>query len=106
VSATLTVKRESAIMELRRGPLQIALDGAAIGTIDRHETFETSVDPGPHRLQVQTGRYSSHAESFVIGDGDAVGFRCNGARIWPVYLISFVVPSLALTLKREDARLA
>jgi hypothetical protein len=101
VSATLTVKRESIIMELRRAPLQIALDGATVGTINRHETFEAPVEPGRHRLQVQTGRYSSQTESFDVADGDAVNFRCSGARIWPIYLASFAVPSLALSLKRE-----
>ena len=101
MSATLTVKRESTIMELRRAPLQIALDGTAIGAIDRHETFEASVQPGSHRLQVRTGRYSSRTEAFETADGDAVNFRCNGARIWPIYLISFLVPSVALTLRRE-----
>jgi hypothetical protein len=100
VPATLTVKRESQIMELRRGPLQIALDGTTVGTIDRHETFETSIEPGRHSLQVRAGRYSSRSESFV-GDGDGVNFRCSGARIWPIYLLSFAVPSLALSLKRE-----
>ena len=99
--ATLTVKRESQIMELRRGPLQIALDGTTVGTIDRHGTFETSIEPGRHSLQVRAGRYSSRSESFVVVDGDVVSFRCSGARIWPIYLLSFAVPSLALSLKRE-----
>jgi hypothetical protein len=101
VPATLTVKRESLLAELRRAPFQIALDGTTIGTINRLSTFETPIEPGHHRLQVREGRYSSQAASFDVADGDAVNFRCNGARIWPIYLISFAVPSLALTLKRE-----
>jgi hypothetical protein len=101
MSATLTVNRESTIMELRRAPLQIALDGTTVGTINPHETFETPLEPGKHQLQVRTGRYSSQAASFDAADGDGVSFRCSGARIWPIYLISFAVPSLALTLKRE-----
>ena len=47
------------------------------------------------------GRYSSRAQSFEVADGGAVNFRCYGGRIWPIYAISFVVPSLALFLKRE-----
>jgi hypothetical protein len=101
VPATLTVKRESFIMELRRAPLQIALDDTTVGTINRHETFEAPIEPGNHRLQVRAGRYSSRAASFDVADGDAVNFRCSGARIWPIYLISLAVPSLALSLKRE-----
>jgi hypothetical protein len=101
VPATLTVKRESSLMELRRAPIQISLDGTTVGTINRHETFETPIEPGHHSLQVRAGRYSSPAASFDVADGDGVNFRCNGARIWPIYLISFAAPSLALTLKRE-----
>jgi hypothetical protein len=33
VSATLTVEREGVIAELRGAPVEIALDGTAIGTI-------------------------------------------------------------------------
>ena len=100
--ATLTVKRETrGLMELRRTPFEIVLDGGTVGSISRNESFETPIEPGHHRLQVRTGRYSSPAQSFDVADGEAVNFRCNGARIWPVYLASIVVPSLALTLKRD-----
>lgn len=95
------MKRESLLLELRRGRFQITLDGATIGTLDRHGTFEAPIEPGRHRLQVRAGRYSSPTASFDVGDGDAVNFRCSGAKIWPIYLISFAVPSRALSLKRE-----
>ncbi len=101
MSATLTVKRESQIMELHRAPLEMSLDGTLLGSLNRHETFETPIEPGRHTLQVRAGRYSSPAQSFDIAAGDAVNFRCSGARIWPIYLISLAVPSLALSLKRE-----
>ena len=87
-------------MELRRAPFEIALDGTSIGSINRNGTFEAPIEPGPHTLQVRAGRYTSRAQSFDVGDGDAVNFRCNGARLWPMYLASFAVPSLALMLKR------
>jgi hypothetical protein len=101
VSATLTVKREGFVLELRRAPFEITLDGTTVGSINRHETFETPIEPGHHRLQIRAARYSSRAQSFDVADGDAVNFRCYGGRIWPIYAISFVVPSLALLLKRE-----
>ena len=101
MSATLTVKREGVIAELRGAPVEIALDGTAIGTINRHETFEAPIEPGHHTLQIRMGRYSSRAQSFDVADGGAVNFRGYGGRIWPTYAISFVVPSLALLLKRE-----
>ncbi len=101
MSATFTLKRQGTVMELRREPLEIALDGTTAGSISRRGTFETSIEPGHHSLQVRAGRYSSQAESFDVADGDAVNFRCYGGRLWPVYLLSFVVPSLALLLKRD-----
>jgi hypothetical protein len=102
MSATLTLTRESLIMELRRALFEITLDGTTAGSIDRHGTFETEVAPGHHTLQVRAGRYTSRTQSFDVADGDAVNFRCSGARIWPIYLTSIVVPSLGLSLKRED----
>lgn len=49
--ATLNVRRETtSLMELRRGTFQITLDGETIGTIDRHQTFETPIEPGHHQL--------------------------------------------------------
>jgi hypothetical protein len=101
VSATLRLTREGAIAELRRAPFEITLDGTAVGSIDRHGTFEAPIEPGHHTLRVRAGRYYSRAESFDVPDGDGVNFRCYGGRIWPIYVISFVVPSLALSLKRE-----
>ena len=100
--AKLNVTRETtSLMELRRGAFQIALDGEIIGSIDRHQTFETPLEPGHHQLQVRIGRYSSGRQSFDVADGDTVNFRCNRAKIWPVYVASLLVPGLALTLKRE-----
>jgi len=100
--ATLKVKRETyGLIELRRGTFQITLDGATVGSIDRDETFEAPVEAGHHQLQVRTGRYASQPESFDVAGGDTISFRCNSARIWPIYLASLLVPSLALTLTRQ-----
>jgi hypothetical protein len=87
-------------MELRRAPFEIELDSTSVGSINPNGTFEAPIDPGPHTLQVRAGRYTSRAQSFAVADADAVNFRCNGARIWPIYVASFAVPSLALMLKR------
>jgi hypothetical protein len=100
--ATLNVTRETtSLMELRRGPFQIALDGETIGSLDRHQTFKTLIEPGHHQLQVRIGRYSSRPQSFDTADGDTINFRCNSAKIWPIYLASLLAPNLALNLKRE-----
>jgi hypothetical protein len=66
-----------------------------------HGTNETPVEPGRHTVRVREGRYSSRDVAFDVTDGEVAAFRCNGARIWPIWLATFVVPSRALTLHRE-----
>ena len=102
MAATLQLVRETGgLMELRRGPFHVLLDGNDVGSIDRHQTIEVPVEPGHHTLQVKAGRYTSGRRPFDTADGEIVNFRCNGAVIWPVYLASIVKPDLALTLKHE-----
>jgi hypothetical protein len=102
MSPTVTLERAtSGTMELRRRPLEIILDGSPAGSIERNQTVELPVEPGPHTLEVRTGRYSSHAQSFDAADGTNIRFRCNGAIFWPQYVASLFVPTIGLKLKRE-----
>lgn len=101
MSATLTVTHKSFGAEVRRGTYDVLLDGASVGSVDMNETFETLVEPGHHTLQVRSGRNSSGTRAFDAADGEVVAFRCTGKSILPVFLASFFVPSLALTLIRE-----
>jgi hypothetical protein len=101
MSATLRVRREAVGIELRRGQFEIVADGKNVGSIERHETVETPLEPGHHTLRVRVGRYSSHDHSFDVADGEIVDFRCHGAMIWPRYVASIVKPDLALSLKQE-----
>jgi hypothetical protein len=82
-------------------PFDVTLDGATAGSIEHHGSFETTIEPGHHTLQVRAGRYTSPTESFDVADGGAVNFLCNGAKFWPIYLITLLVPSSGLNLKRE-----
>jgi hypothetical protein len=101
VSATLRLTRELGFgTELRRGRFEIVLDGKTVGSIESHETFETPLEPGQHIVRVRKGRYSSQERSFEVADDDVAAFRCHGARIWPTYLASIVVPNLAISLQR------
>jgi hypothetical protein len=103
MSPTVTLERATTgAMELRRSRFEIVLDGSPAGSIDRNQAVELPVEPGPHTLQVRTGRYSSHAQSFDAADGTDVRFRCNGAILWPQYVASLFVPAIGLKLKRED----
>ncbi len=101
MSATLIVTHKAIGAEVRRGPYDVVLDGNRVGSVEMNDTFETSIEPGHHTLQVRSGRNSSRITAFDAADGERVAFRCTGKSILPVFLASFVVPSLALTLRRE-----
>jgi hypothetical protein len=101
VSATLRVIRKTFFIELRRGPFEIWVDGHSTGSINYGDTVEEPIEPGHHTLQIRHSRYSSHEHSFDVADGDSIGFLCSGANIWPLWLVSFVVPSLGIWLRHE-----
>ncbi len=56
---------------------------------------------GDHALQVRNGRNLSRTLTFDAAEGQVVAFRCTGKRFLPIFLVSFVVPSLALSLRPE-----
>ena len=99
--ATLTVSREGLGIELRRDPLEVALNGRTVGSLSPHDKLEVPIAPGHHMLQIRSGRYSSRSQSFDIVDGEAVSFRCHPAMVWPRYVASVFVPRLGISLKRE-----
>jgi hypothetical protein len=101
MSATLRVTHKAIGAEVRRDPYDIEVDGARVGAVAMNDTFEAAIEPGPHSVQVRDGRKSSKAEAFEVSDGETIAFRCTGKRFLPLFLASFVVPSLALVLVRE-----
>ncbi len=101
MSAMLHLTREAFGIELRRGTFEILVDGATVGSIKRHETVETPLEPGHHTLRLRSGRYSSGDHSFELADGEVVNFRGHGAMVWPRYVASIVKPDLAISLRRE-----
>jgi hypothetical protein len=101
MSATLRLKREVTGIELRRGRFELVADGRSVGSIERHESVETPLEPGHHTIRIRAGRYSSRDQSFDVAEGDIVNFRCHGAVIWPRYVASIVKPDLAISLKHE-----
>jgi hypothetical protein len=36
---------------------------------------------------------------FDVADGEIISFRCHGAMAWPTYVVSFLEPDLAISLK-------
>ena len=101
MSATLTLTHRTIGVEIRRGTYEVVLDGEPVGSVELNDTFEAPVEPGLHSLQIRSGRNSSRTKTFDAADGEIVSFRCSGKSILPVFLLSFVVPSLALSLHRE-----
>ena len=96
--ARVSVTHKAIGVEVRRAPYHILIDGEHVGSVDMNHTFETPVDPGRHQLQVRSGRNSSRPKTFEVADGEIVSYRCTGKNLLPIFLASFFVPSLALTL--------
>jgi hypothetical protein len=101
MSATLKLTHKTIGVEVRRGTYDAIIDGERAGSVELDETIDIPVEPGRHTLQVRSGRNSSRVKAFDVGEGEVVSFRCSGKSILPVFLLSFAVPSLALSLHRE-----
>jgi hypothetical protein len=103
MAATLRLIREGVGTELQRGTFEVVVDGKSVGTIQRHDTVEVPVEPGRHTLQIRKGgsRYSSPSRTFDVADGEVANFRCHGAMMWPRYVVSVAVPTMAISLGRE-----
>ncbi len=104
MSAILKLTRETIGAEIHRRPFEVLVDGKSVGSFALHDTFETPVEPGSHTLQIREGRYSSRELPFQVTDGQVISFNGQGKRILPIFLASFVVPRLALTLKVTGVR--
>jgi hypothetical protein len=101
MSATLKLTHKAIGAEVRRGTYDVEVDGKRVGSLEMNDTIETPVEPGRHTLQVRNGRNSSRTKTFDAAEDETVAFRCTGKRFLPLFLASFVVPSLALVLIRE-----
>jgi hypothetical protein len=101
MAATLKVTHKTIGAEVRRGTYDVVLDGKPVGSLELNEPIEMPVEPGRHTLQVRNGRNSSRTVTFDVAEGETLAFRSGGKRILPIFLASFVVPSLALSLKRD-----
>jgi hypothetical protein len=99
--ATLKLTHKAIGAEVRRGTYDALVDGERAGSVELDETISITVEPGRHTLRVRSGRNSSRTKTFDAAEGETVAFRCSGKSILPVFLLSFAVPSLALSLRRE-----
>ena len=101
MSATLKLTHKTIGVEVRRGTYDVVVDGQRAGSLELNETVDLPVEPGRHTVQVRTGRNSSRTKTFAVAEGEIASFRCSGKSILPIFLLSFVVPSLALSLRRQ-----
>ncbi|MGA9761102.1 MAG: hypothetical protein WBQ14_01605 [Gaiellaceae bacterium] len=99
--ATLKLTRHLIGASVRRGPFDVLVDGKRVASIEAHDTIEAPVEPGRHTLQVRKGRSSSRTQTFDAAEGQVIAFRCNEKRFLPIFLASFVVPSLSISLRSE-----
>ena len=100
MTATLQLTHRAIGAEVRRGACDVFLGGHHCGSVEMNGTVELHVEPGRHTVQVRDGRKSSGTKTFDAAEGDLIAFRCTGKRFLPIFLASFVVPSLALALVR------
>jgi hypothetical protein len=101
MAATLKLTHKTIGVEVRRGTYDVVVDGARVGSVGLNDTVEMAVEPGRHTVRVRDGRNSSRTRTFDAGEGDVVAFVCGGKRPLPIFLASFVVPGLALSLRRQ-----
>ena len=101
MSATLKLTHEAIGAEVRRGTYDLVVDGKRVGSVEMNDTIEIPIEAGHHNMQVRDGRNLSRTLTFDAGEGQVVAFRCTGKRFLPIFLLSFVVPRLALSLRPE-----
>jgi hypothetical protein len=101
MTATLKVTHKALGFEVRRGTYDVAVDGQRVGSVEMNGTIEIPVEPGRHTLQIRSGRNSSRTQSFDAAESQTVAFRCTGKSFLPIFLASFIIPSLALQIRRD-----
>lgn len=101
MAATLKVTHKTIGVEVRRGVFDVLVDGESVRSLEMNDTVEVPVEPGSHTLQIRNGRNSSATRTFDATEGQVVAFRCGGKRFLPLFLLSFLVPSLAISITPE-----
>lgn len=101
MATTLRLTHKAIGVEVRRGPYEVVVDGQPMGTLEMNHSIEIPIEPRRHTLQVRSGRNSSRIKTFDAAQGQTVVFRCTGKSFLPIFLASFVMPGLALHLRRS-----
>lgn len=99
--ATIKLTRSTVGVEVRRGTFEVLVDDKHVASVEMNDTVEMRIEPGRHTLQIRNGRNSSRTKTIDATEGQVIAFRCSGKNILPLFLASFVIPSLAISLRRE-----
>ncbi len=102
MSATLKLTHKSIGAEVRRGAYDVVIDGERFGSVEMNDTIELPIEAGHHTLQVRNGRNLSRTLNLDAAEGQVIAFRCTGKRFLPIFLVSFLVPRLALAVRPES----
>ena len=100
MTATLKMTHKSIGVEVRRGTYDIMVDAQQAGSLEMNDTIEIPIEPGRHTVKIRSGRSSSRTKTFEAAEDQTVAYRCTGKSFLPIFLASFVVPSLAIQLRR------
>jgi hypothetical protein len=101
VPATIKLTRRTIGVEVRRGTFDVLVDGKQVASLEMNDTIEMQIEPGRHTLQLRNGRNWSRTVTVDATEGQVIAFKCSGKNILPLFLASFVIPSLAISLRRE-----
>jgi hypothetical protein len=101
MSATLKLTHKTIGVEVRRGTYDVVVDGKHAAAVEMNETVDIPVEAGHHTLQIRNGRNSSRTKTFDVNENETASFICTGKRFLPIFLLSFVVPSLAISVRRH-----
>ena len=101
MSSTVTLERaKNVVMELRRDRFEILLDGNPAGSIDRHQTVELPVEPGPHTLQVRDRPILKPRATLRRGGRDEHPVPLQRSDLAPLHRVTPRAP-IGLKLKHE-----
>ena len=101
MATTLKLTHKSIGAEVRRGTYDAEVDGERVGSLEMNDTVEIPIEAGHHTLQVRNGRNLSRTLTIDAAEGQVVAYRCTGKRFLPIFLLSFAIPRLALSLRPE-----
>ena len=103
MGATLKLTHKAIGVEVRRGTYDIVVDGQRAGSLEMNDTIEIPIEPGRHTLQSsQWPKLQPNSDLRSPPRAKPSPSDAPERVFLPIFLASFVVPSLALQLRRDS----